>query len=107
MASRIDALGIDTSRPGFYNEPGFQAAERGDKKLLQAYADHVEHLSLDDGYLAYARERIVESASFFAERLHRDGRRGACLDASMILGQFLERQGVWNYVAEGALSIRF
>lgn len=107
MPNRLAALPLDTSRPGFYDEPAFIAAEKQDPRLLEAYAGYVEQLQLDDGYLAYARRRVRETAAFLVDRLWKDPRRGACVDVSLVLGRFLERQGVWNYGVRGAVAISF
>lgn len=104
---RLAALALDRSRPGFYDEPAFIAAEQRDPRLLEAYAGHVDGLQFDDGYLRYARARVRETTTFLIERLWGDPRRGACVDVSLVLGRFLERQGVWNYGVRGAVAISF
>jgi hypothetical protein len=107
LPNRLAALNLDTSRPGFYDDPAFLAAEKQDPRLLEAYGSHIDQLQLDDGYLAYARARVRETAAFLVDRLWMDPRRGACVDVSLVLGRFLERQGVWNYGVRGAVAISF
>jgi hypothetical protein len=107
MPHRIAALKIDTTRPGFYDDPAFVAAEARDPSLLNAYSAFIEGLALDPGYSAYARKRVRETSKFLLERLTNDGRRGACVDVTLWLGRFLERQGVWNYAVRGAVTIVF
>lgn len=107
MPNRLAALALDTSRPGFYDEPAFIAAEERDPRLLEAYAAHVDQLQFDDGYLRYARARVRETTAFIVDRLWKDPRRGACVDVSLVLGRFLERQGVWNYGVRGAVAVSF
>jgi hypothetical protein len=104
---RLAALALDRSRPGFYDEPAFIAAERRDPRLLEVYAGHVDGLQFDDGYLRYARARVRATTAFLFERLWEDPRRGACVDVWLVLGRFLERQGVWNYGVRGAVAISF
>lgn len=104
------ALKVDTSRPGFHAEKAFlRAEERIGRTLLIEYATYVDaHTrALGAGYLQYARERVRETAAFLLERLLADGRPGACVDMSIILGAFLERQGVWNYAVRGEVEIVF
>lgn len=107
LSNRLAALNLDTSRPGFYDDPSFIAAEARDPRLLEAYAAHVDGLQHDEGYVRYARARVRETTAFLVDRLWADPRRGACVDVSLVLGRFLERQGVWNYGVRGAVAISF
>ncbi len=107
MLSRLDELELDRSLPGFYDQPAFLAAERTQPRLLEAYAEHVEALPLSDGYLSYARERVQATVTFLQAELAADGRNGACVDVSAAVSRFLERQGVWNYIVSGAVTIKF
>lgn len=75
LPNRLAALNLDTSRPGFYDDPAFLAAEKQDPRLLEAYGSHIDQLQLDDGYLAYARARVRETAAFLVDRLWMDPRR--------------------------------
>jgi hypothetical protein len=100
-------LGLDTSVPGFYNTPAFVAAERVDPTILDAYAAHILSRRYAPEYLSFAEERIRRTSAFLFKELRADGRLGACVDVSLVLGQFLERQGVWNFVTSGALSLHF
>ena len=54
-----------------------------------------------------ARKVITRTAEFVYERLNGDGRMLACIDASMAVCRFLERQGVWSYMVKGALRADF
>lgn len=107
VPTRLAKLNLDTSRPGFYDDAAFLAAERGDPKLLEAYAGFVDGLTLDQDYFKYARERVRETASFLLKELKADGRQGACIDLASAVSRFLERQGVWNYLVKGALTLSF
>jgi hypothetical protein len=105
MPSRLAFLRLDKSKPGFYDDPVFLAAERKDPSLLDAYAGYVDELAPDADYLKYARERVIASAKFLHERLQADGRKGACVDMSQMLSRFLEQQGVWNYIVKGGAVV--
>lgn len=107
MPERLARLKLDMSRPGFYDEPAFLAAERTDPTLLEAYAAFVEARPLPEGYVQYARARVEQTASFLLKELRADGRKGACIDMSAAISRFLERQGVWNYIVTGAVTISF
>lgn len=105
MTSRLASLEFEKSKPGFYDDPVFMAAEAKDPTLLDAYAEHVEGLTHDETYLKYARDRISRSARFLHDRLLADGRKGACVDMSQMLSRFLEQQGVWNYIVKGGTAV--
>jgi hypothetical protein len=105
MVSKLASLDFDKSKPGFYDDPVFMAAEAKDPTLLDAYADHVDALTHDETYLQHARDRISRSVRFLHGRLLADGRKGACVDMSQMLSRFLEQQGVWNYIVKGGTAV--
>ena len=105
--ARLRKLGVNTSKPGFYDQPAFLAAEKTDPALLEAYADFVEERVHSKDYLASAERAVEQTTTFLYERLLADGRKGACVDISLVLSQFLERQGIWNYLVKGALTVVF
>jgi len=39
--------------------------------------------------------------------LLKDGRRGACIDFSMVLARILDKFRIWNFVMKGALTLEF
>lgn len=96
MPTRLAGLGLDLTKPGFYDDPAFLAAERRDPRLLEAYAYFIDGISLDENYVEYVRERTHATVTFLHRALVEDGRMGACVDVSAALSRFLERQGVWN-----------
>lgn len=105
IRGRLERLGVDTGAPGFYDHPAFAAEEARDPDFLETYAWFVEDLDFTPEYLARARTRIREAATFMFEELREDGRTGACIDASTVLGRMLDREGIWNYAVKGALTI--
>jgi hypothetical protein len=74
---------------------------------LEAYADFVEGRDYTEEYLASAEKCIERTVEFLFGRLASDGRKGACIDASCVLSRFLERQGIWNYMVKGGLTVVF
>ena len=74
--------GIDYSKPGFYDTPEFQAIEKKHSVFLMSYAEYVDSLTFSDEYLVHARTCATEAAEFMYSALVKDGRRGACIDAS-------------------------
>lgn len=108
LEAQFHELGIDYSAPGFYDHPSFAEAEKKNGgEFLQLYAEYIESLSLTDAYLAKAKPVILRAAQFLHTRLVDDGQKGVCLDVTGVLSRFLEREGVWNYVVKGALTVVF
>lgn len=103
----LKRLGVDTSSPGFYDDPKFVAQEQNDPTFLDSYASFVRHVSRTAEYDAEAGRRIRDVCDFLYEELATDGRLGACVDISMGVSRFLERLGVWNYCAKGGITIEF
>ena len=103
---RLHALGIDTARPGFYDDEVFVREERLDPNFLENYARLVRERKYDATYLVRARRTISfvasELAAVFAER---DLQR-ACLMGAMVLSRMLEQAGIWNAVVQGGFAAR-
>jgi hypothetical protein len=99
--------GIDYSAPGFYDTPAFKAVEKEHPTFVMSYAEYVDSLTFPDDYLARARKSATEAAEFMHLALVKDGRRGACIDASGTLQRILEREGIWNYFVVGGLRVEF
>ena len=74
--------GINSSRPGFYDDPGFKSLEAETPTALEWYFPFVELAGRDVAYVERARGIIENAAAFLHERLVADGRKGACIDAS-------------------------
>jgi len=72
-----------------------------------SYAEYVDSLTFSDKYLAHAQECTAQAADFMYGQLVKDGRKGACIDASGTLQRILEREGIWNYFVGGGLRIKF
>lgn len=102
-----ERLGISTAHPGFYDEPAFVRAEQLDGRFLNTYARYVQRRQYTTEYLAKADSIVRLVSGHLFDELCRDGRLGACIDASMVLSRILDREDVWNYVVKGALTIDF
>lgn len=100
-------LGIDTSKPGFYDEPKFVEQERKDSRFLETYAQYVTGLNLPRDYIDRALSEIPVIARSVYEVLLKDGRLGACVDIGMMLSRILEREGFWNFMVKGSLTVSF
>lgn len=100
-------LDIDYSKPGFYDAPDFLQEERENPRFLENYALYVEHKEYSTEYLEKVESIIIECAQRFHSVLNLDGRKGACVDASTIFSRMLDELGIWNYVTNSAVNIKF
>ena len=98
---------IPFDAPGFCDHPAFLEAERKDARFLELYARYVEARTYDEDYLTHAAAKIQAAAQAMEEAVRADGRSGACVDGSGMLGRMLDRLAVWNYVAKATLTIHF
>lgn len=103
----FDNRGIDPANVAFYDSPAFRNHEVIDSRILDAYAEYVEVKPYTPEYLLWARKHVEAVAHAVGQAIRIDGRMGACVDASMMIGRMLDRLGVWNYVAKATLSIEF
>jgi hypothetical protein len=85
-------FGIDYSQPGFYDTTEFKAVEKRNPTFLMSYAEYIEALEFSPKYLARARQCTTEAATFIFGELLKDGRKGACIDASGTLQRILEKK---------------
>lgn len=99
--------GIDFGTPGFYDEPNFLKKEQRDPRYLENYARYVESRSYSIEYLTDAKRKIEIAVKVLFAAVRQDGRQGACVDVSGMLGRMLDRMGIWNYVAKTTLTINF
>jgi hypothetical protein len=100
-----DGVGFDAA--GFCDTPGFLEREQRDPRYLELYARYVEARAYDAAYLDDARQKITAVAEGVRAAVEADGRQGACVDASGMIGRMLDRLGIWNYVAKSTLTIDF
>ncbi|WP_339547220.1 hypothetical protein [Pseudomonas sp. RA_35y_Pfl2_P32] len=98
---------IDFGKPGFYDEPNFLKNEERDPRYLENYARYVEARAYDTNYLTEAKRKIEIAVQVLFSAVKKDGRLGACVDVSGMLGRMLDRLGIWNYVATTTLTIDF
>lgn len=105
IVSKLKSLGVPIDTPGFYDHEAFLAQEALDPAFFENYIWFVEDREYSAPYLAHARDTISSASRFIYSELLSDGRRGACIDASLILGRMLDRLGIWNYAVKGALAI--
>jgi hypothetical protein len=96
---------IDTGAIAFYNDPNFLAAEQSEPAFLEFYAVFVRLRDRDAAYDSLVRSIVPRMVAKLADEIQRDGQKGVCIDASMMLMKMLELHGVWSYAVNGALTI--
>lgn len=106
LLRRFEQLGIDTSQPGFYDEPEFMAEERRDRRFLESYAEWVVHRDRSDEYDAHVRNVLAKLAPIVSARLDRHQWFGSCIAVTGMLTRMLDRLGVWNAVVRGSVAIQ-
>ena len=99
--------GINTDMPGFYDDPKFLELEKENPNLLNSYASLINQTIFDKKYLDEAEKKITGVASILNNELKKDGRQGACIDSSTVLSRILDKEGIWNYISKGSLTITF
>jgi hypothetical protein len=98
---------IDFSSIGFYDDPSFLKIERAQPDFLANYANYVNKRAYPPEYIQRAQIEIPFIAEILYRELVTDGRMGACVDASIALSRILEKEGFWNYIVKGSLTIEF
>ncbi len=80
LESKFRGLEIDTSKPGFYDDPAFLEAETGNNgDLLGCYAEYVAVRPYDPSYLAQAKQVAKDLCLFLYDKLLADA-KAASLD---------------------------
>jgi hypothetical protein len=98
---------IPTSEQGFYDHPCFVGIEGSNPNYLNHYAAFVAKQPYTQEYLTRAQEVIEKVASLLHKELLSNSRLGACIDISQILSRILEKEGIWNCLIKGSLTISF
>jgi hypothetical protein len=107
LEAGFEELGIDYSHPGFYDTTAFKAVEKKAPAFIHAYGEYVDSLEFNDEYKQRAQKLAMEAARFLFAELVKDGRKGACIDASGVLQRILDRDEVWSYLVGGGVRISF
>lgn len=100
-------LGIDCNAPGFCDLPTFLRLEGANPRIMESYAEFVETQAYQPEYLASAAKRIELVSETVRRAVADDGRLGACVDASGMIGRMLDKLGIWNYVAKATLTVTY
>ncbi len=99
---------IPTTDPGFCDHEAFLRIEQSQSpEYLNNYAAFVARQHYDDDYLIRAAQTIESLAGLLHAELVNHSRLGACVDIAGILGRMLEREGIWNCLIKGSLTVDF
>jgi hypothetical protein len=98
---------ILTDEPGFYEDPAFIRREAKVPHYLDNYARFVQQQPYSLTYLDRAEPIIHVVSEELQLALKEDGTPEAHAEATFVMSRILEREGVWNYVASGSLSMTF
>jgi hypothetical protein len=101
------AARINTDEPGFYEDRAFIRRESQVPHYLDNYARFVQWRHYDMGYVEKVEPVIHVVAEEVQMALKADGSEQAHAEAPLVMSRILEREGIWNYVACGALTINF
>ncbi|MDW5419084.1 hypothetical protein R6242_21155 [Iodobacter sp. CM08] len=93
--------------PGMHDHANFLKEENKNPRLLDSLARYIEVRSYTDEYLADARQKIQIVVDAVYQAVKNDGRLGACVDASGMIGRMLDALCIWNYVAKVSLTIDY
>jgi hypothetical protein len=98
---------IPTNEPGFYEDPAFIRREARVPNYVDNYARFVQQQPYTLSYLDRAEPIIHVASEELQLALKEDGTPEAHAEATFVMSRILEREGVWNYVASGSLSMTF
>lgn len=107
LVAEFQANSIPYDKPGFYDLDSFLKQEKRNPLYLSKYAEYVLKKEYQADYINYVRRAVPDLAAYLYGVLNRDGRKGACIDLSMAFSRMLDKLGIWNYCAKGALTITF
>ncbi|MCU1500627.1 MAG: hypothetical protein JWM47_4580 [Acidimicrobiales bacterium] len=100
----LDA-GIDVLAPGFYDDPAFSQRESVNPAYLNNYARFVRGRQYSAAYLERAEQVILAVGEILEGELVKEGREGACVDLNMVFSRILDKEGVWNHIVSGSLTV--
>jgi len=98
---------IPTDEPGFYEDRAFIRREQKVPHYLDNYARFVQQQPYSLSYLDNAEPIIHVVSEELQLALKEDGSPEAYAEAPLVMSRILEREGVWNYVASGSLTMTF
>ena len=103
----FESLGINTSKPGFYNDPNFIKIEKNNPPFLTEYNKYISQKIYSTEYLQKVKEKIEIVCEVLFSELAKDGRHGACIDISQSLSKILEKENIWCCTFSGSMTLKF
>ena len=100
----LATLGINTSKPGFYNDLQFIRNEQMNPAFLNEYNYFVTQKQFDKKYLENAKTKIEKIVKILYEELKKSNIKGACIDISSALMKILEKEEIWCCQFVGCLT---
>ena len=107
LEKHFKKLNIDYNSIAFYDSNEFLKQEQKNNRFLELYANYVNEKKYSIEYIERAKKEIPLIAKILNQELKKDGRLGACIDISIVLSRILEKEGYWNYLTKGSLTIDF
>jgi hypothetical protein len=101
------AAGIATDQPGFYEDFQFIRREQKDPTYINNYARFVQWQPYRAAYLEGADEIVHIVVAELQLALQSCMTQAAYDESPFVLSRILEREGIWNYVVHGSLSVNF
>jgi hypothetical protein len=98
---------ISPDEPGFYEEGAFIRREQKIPRYLDNYARFVNLQPYSPAYLDRAQPIIHVVSEEMQLALKEDGSQEAHAEAPLVMSRILEREGIWNYVVSGSLTMTF
>jgi hypothetical protein len=103
----FSAADIPTDSPGFYEDRAFVRREQKDPSFLDNYARFVQWQPYSSAYLEKAEQIVHVVVAEMQLALKLDANQTAYDETPLVISRILEREGVWNYVVGGTLTITF
>jgi hypothetical protein len=102
---RFRSVGIDTTRPGFYDQSAFLNQEKANPEYLKLCTRWLARRPLSEGYRRRAERVVPAVAESVAEMFVGSEMVASCMNGSAMLSRVLERAGIWNHVIHGSLVL--
>jgi hypothetical protein len=99
--------GITTDSPGFYEDFQFIRREHKDPTYLDNYARFVQWKDYSDAYLDKADKIVHIVAAEMQLAMQLDANQASYDASPLVFSRILEREGIWNYVVRGSLTVTF
>jgi hypothetical protein len=107
LRKEFSEAGIPTDSPGFYEHRAFVRREQKEPAYLDNYARFVQWQSYSPAYLEKAEQIVHVVIAELQLALKLDANQKAFDETPLVISRILEREGIWNYLVGGTLTITF